>query len=242
MRELNRYASGLSPEVQNMITENQRIAQETIRQRILDVRTRVIRLYLQRHPEHARSLYGYGDIGSWALQQRDRLPTAEMDVDWTIFGADPEATAELRNLYNQELLRDLAGDNPEGLQLVRDFDIVVTAEGHEAQSHVFETRGGVDWAKRNMRRVTILNPDGTERTYDLARGQDPVFELAMAQNLADLRSAATRGGNYGELFDANGNLRPQERDPPRALGPLHQPVRGRRLLHQQAKHCGGWLL
>ena len=67
MRELNRYASGLSPEVQNMITENQRIAQETIRQRILDVRTRVIRLYLQRHPEHARSLYGYGDIGSWAL-------------------------------------------------------------------------------------------------------------------------------------------------------------------------------
>ena len=136
-----------------------------------------------------------------------------MDVDWTIFGADPEATAELRNLYNQELLRDLAGDNTEGLQLVRDFDIVVTAEGHEAQSRVFETRGGVDWAKRNMRRVTILNPDGTERTYDLARGQDPVFELAMAQNLAALRSAATRGGNYGELFDANGNLRPQEEIP-----------------------------
>ena len=84
------------------------------------------------------------------MERRDRPANAEMDVDWTAFGADPDVTAEVRDGYQAELLRELVGDNPEGLDLRADFDIVVTAEGHEAASHVFETRGGIDWAKRNM--------------------------------------------------------------------------------------------
>ncbi len=212
LRELNQFTSHLAPEVQTAIRANQNQCQTMVRDRILRTRQGFFERYARNHPNNARALYGYGDIGSWAVVRRDRPPTAEMDVDWTIFGANAEATAHARDAYQAELLRDLLGDNPDNLTLA-DFDIVVTGEGNEAASHVFETRGGVDWARRNMRRVIIVSPDGRERVYDLAAGGDPVFELAMAQNMAALRDAATRGGDYGRLFDGNGNLLPQEQIP-----------------------------
>ena len=171
--------------------------------------------------------------GAW--RGATSLPTAEMDVDWTALGLTRMSRPRCGMGTRQRCSESWSVTTRRGSDLRADFDIVVTAEGHEAASHVFETRGGIDWAKRNMRRVTILHPDGTTRTYDLSQGTDPVFELAMSQHLAELRTLATRGGDYNRLFDANGNLLPQDRDSPRAVGPLHQTAQRRRLLYQQAR-------
>ena len=208
LRELNKRMSGLPPEIRQAVVSNQNKAQGMIQQRIRDIRKGY-----RMTPQQARAAYGYGDIGSWNLTGRDKLPTAEMDVDSTVFGSDPAVTKEVRDGLSAELLRGLTDGSPESLDLQKDFDIVLTAEGHEGASHVYETQGGKDWAKRNMRSVTIVNPDGTQRTYELGKGGDPIFELAMAQNMAELRTAATRGGEYDLLFDASGNLRPQNEIP-----------------------------
>ena len=208
LRELNKRMSSLPPEVRQAVVSNQNRAQGMIQQKIRDIRKGY-----RMTPQQARAAYGYGDIGSWNLTGRDKLPTAEMDVDSTVFGSDPAVTKEVRDGLSAELLRGLTGGSSEGLDLQKDFDIVLTAEGHEGASHVYETQGGKDWAKRNMRSVTIVNPDGTQRTYELGKGGDPIFELAMAQNMAELRTAASRGGEYDLLFDAGGNLRPQNEIP-----------------------------
>ncbi|MCA9400771.1 MAG: hypothetical protein KC713_04030, partial [Candidatus Omnitrophica bacterium] len=188
-----------------------------VRERVLEVRKKMLADYLRKNPEKARSLYGIGDIGSWATKE---IPDASMDIDWSVFGIDPTITAEARDEYIRQLTADL-DNNGSGLTL-QDFDVVVTAEGHERAAGVFETEGGIDWAKRNMKSFTVLQPDGRMRTYNLEKkividadtGEtitrivgDPVGEMAMASQMAKLRKAATDGGDYEKLFDDNGFLR-----------------------------------
>ncbi len=234
MRELNKALKDgqLPPDVQaqaNDIVGRQKAAQKTVRQQILDSRARSIRNYLRTNPGRSRAMYGYGDIGSWPGATD---PDASMDVDYTIFGVDPDVTAEVRDQCGQDLLADLAGEDS-GLTL-QDFDIVVTAEGHERAAGVFETEGGINWAKRNMKRVTMIYPDGTSRTFVLnadtsVRGEDgqiihnpdgsivtepgrittgdPIREMAFEAHMAKFRDLATKNGDYDALFDAKGFLK-----------------------------------
>jgi hypothetical protein len=206
MRELNKaLKDGQMPaDIQakaNEISARQKAAQKTVRQQILDSRAKTIRNYLRNNPGRARAMYGYGDIGSWPNASD---PDASMDVDYTIFGVDPDVTAEVRDQCGQDLLADLLG-NETGLTL-QDFDIVVTAEGHERAAGVFETEGGINWAKRNMKRVTLLYPDGKTKTFELGSG-DPIREMAYEAHMAKFRDLATKNGDYDALFDARGFLK-----------------------------------
>lgn len=176
------------------IRERQLAAQETVRSALLDSR-RAVLSDLRTSPD-LRSIYGVGDIGSWPGATR---PDASMDVDYTIFGADPDATARVRDRCRANLLAELTGNDP--TLTLADFDIVITAEGHEVAARVFETEGGIDWAKRNMRRVTIIQPDGPPREYVVGSRGDPVGELAAAERMTRLRTEATRNGDYAVLFD-----------------------------------------
>jgi hypothetical protein len=236
MRELNKaLADGKMPaDVANRkadIIAKQKSAQQAVRERVLNIRQKVFTQYCAANPEKARSLYGYGDIGSWSTSTD---PDASMDIDWTVFGVDPDVTAELRDMYNQELITSLAGEETQ--LTLKDFDIIATAEGHEAEAHVFETEGGIDWAKRNMKRVTLVNPDGSPMfrnpdgsprsinletkivlgynpdgsaiTVDRLTG-DPIGELAMAEHMATFRKTATENGDYDKLFDEKGFLKSQ---------------------------------
>jgi hypothetical protein len=236
MRELNKaLAEGKMPaEVSSRkadIIAKQKSAQKAVRERVLQIRQKVFTQYCAANPEKARSLYGYGDIGSWPTSTD---PDASMDIDWTVFGVDRDVTAELRDMYNRELISSLAGE--EGQLTLKDFDVIATAEGHEAEAHVFETEGGIDWAKRNMKRVTLVNPDGTpmfrnadgsprsinletkvvigynpdgsQITADRLTG-DPIGELAMAEHMATFRKMATENGDYDKLFDERGFLKTQ---------------------------------
>ena len=183
------------------LIQKQKAAQRTVRTRVLAARTTTYNAFRSSRSAAFRSVYGSGDIGSWPTSSD---PDASMDIDWTVFGTDPDVTAELRDACKADLLRDLAG-NDSGLTLA-DFDVVITAEGHEAAAGVFETEGGIDWAKRNMKRVTIVQPDGVSRTYDLGTG-DPIAEMAQAEHMARFRDLASKNGDYPRLFDAKGFLR-----------------------------------
>jgi hypothetical protein len=183
------------------IIQKQKAAQRLVRERVLFVRTVSYDAYRLTNPTAFRSVYGNGDIGSWPTATD---PDASMDIDWTVFGTDPDVTADLRDRCKADLLRDLVGSSSE--LTLADFDVVVTAEGHEAAAGVFETEGGIDWAKRNMKRVTIVHPDGRTRTYDLA-SSDPIAEMAQAEHMARFRDLASKGGDYNRLFDARGSLR-----------------------------------
>ena len=213
LRELNKaMADGVMPaEVMarsGALASRQSEAQGQVRERVLAVRDISLESYRRDNPEKVRSLYGTGDIGSWP----DKMPPdASMDIDCTIFGVDPGVTGEARDKYIDDLVRDLVGEDS-GLTLA-DFDIVVTAEGHEVQAGVFETEGGIDWAKRNMKRVMIIQPDGKRRIHVLGTG-DPVGEMVMAENMARLRDMATKAGDYDKLFDSGGFLRSQIFDDP----------------------------
>lgn len=205
MRELNKaMADGKMPgEVMrnsSTIIQKQKAAQKMVRQKVLGTRNSSYANYLSNNPK-ARSIYGNGDIGSWPTAAD---PDASMDIDWTVFGVDPNTTAELRDQCKADLLRDLVGEES-GLTLA-DFDIVITAEGHEAAAGVFETEGGIDWAKRNMKRVTIVQPDGSSRTFELGAG-DPIKEMAQAEHMARFRDLATKNGDYEKLFDSKGFLK-----------------------------------
>ncbi len=222
MRELNKALSdGILPaEITSKtldIKSKQNAAQKSVRKHVLEVRKTMLRDYINNNPEKARSLYGIGDIGSWATKEN---PDASMDIDWSIFGVDPDVTADARDTYIKQLTADLDRNNS-GMTL-QDFDVVVTAEGHEREAGVFETEGGIDWAKRNMKSFTVLQPDGRMRTYNLEKKiiidessgkvmtlnvADPVGEMAMAAQMAKIRKAATEGGDYDKLFDDRGFLR-----------------------------------
>jgi tetratricopeptide (TPR) repeat protein len=206
MRELNKAIAekSLPAEVLSKsaaIEGKQQVAQEMVRKRVLDVRSTSLDAYRRSNPEKARALYGIGDIGSWPDKKK---PDASMDIDCTVFGVDPEVTDTARDHYVADLVHDLVGEDS-GLTL-QDFDVVITAEGHEVQAGVFETEGGIDWAKRNMKRVTIIHPDGGSQVYTLGSG-DPVGQMAMAENMARLRDMATKGGDYDTLFDEKGFLK-----------------------------------
>lgn len=205
MRELNKaMTDGKMPadvmRNSSAIIQKQKAAQKLVRQKVLSARNSSYSNYLSNNPK-ARSIYGNGDIGSWPTAAD---PDASMDIDWTVFGVDPDATAELRDQCKADLLRELVGEES-GLTLA-DFDVVITAEGHEAAAGVFETEGGIDWAKRNMKRVTIVQPDGTARTFELGTG-DPIKEMAQAEHMAKFRDLATKNGDYEKLFDNKGFLK-----------------------------------
>ncbi|MEI6669048.1 MAG: hypothetical protein WCP29_12915 [Acidobacteriota bacterium] len=224
MRELNKaiedkaLPAPLLEKAQALINK-QKAAQRTVRERVLATRNGTYLRYRDGNPEAFRSVYGSGDIGSWPTASD---PNASMDIDWTVFGTDPAVTAGLRDACKTDLLNDLAGENS-GLTLA-DFDVVITAEGHERAAGVFETTGGIDWAKRNMKRVTIVQPDGTTTTYDFTKpfritgagdnrlasdrlAGDPIAEMAQAEHMARFRELASKGGDYDALFDARGFLR-----------------------------------
>ena len=213
MRELSKALSdgkmpvGISAKTKTL-EGMQRDALLMVRERVREVRKVSIESYRRNNPEMARSLYGIGDIGSWP---DEKSPKPSQDIDSTILGTNPDATAGARDQYVNDLARDLAGDHS-SLTLA-DFDIVITAEGHEVKAGVFETEGGIDWAKRNMKHVTIIHPDGKSLTFVLGAG-DPVKEMAMAENMARLRDMATKGGDYDRLFDANGYLKSSLFDDP----------------------------
>lgn len=145
-------------------------------------------------------LSAIGDSGSWPDAATVEIRS---DFDFTTFGGDTEFNRRVRNQCNVDVLQEIAG-NDSGLTL-QDFDVVVTAEGAEVESGVFETEGGIDWAKRNLKRVTIYNPDGTKRVVELGKG-DPVGELAYASMMAKLRTAALTNGDYDRMFDRKGLL------------------------------------
>jgi tetratricopeptide (TPR) repeat protein len=206
IRELNKALEGrtLPAEVQTQreaIIRKQKAAQRVVRERVLAVRNGTYDRYRSSNQAAFRSVYGHGDIGSWPGASD---PDASMDIDWTVFGTDPDVTAELRDACKADLLRNLAGEDS-GLTLA-DFDVVITAEGHERAAGVFETEGGIDWAKRNMKRVTIVQPDGRTRTYELGTG-DPIGELAQAEHMAKFRDMASKNGDYEKLFDTRGFLK-----------------------------------
>jgi len=221
IRELNKALSdkALAPEIQGQadaIIGKQKAAQRTVREKVLATRDKSYSKFRSSNQGQSRSIYGSGDIGSWPNAAD---PDASMDIDWTVFGVDPDATAGLRDQCKADLVVELAGEDS-GLTLA-DFDVVITAEGHERAAGVFETEGGIDWAKRNMKRVTINNLDGTSRTYELGTG-DPIGEMANAEHMAKFRELATKGGDYEKLFDEGGNLRTQIFDDPGTRKPMEK--------------------
>ena len=184
------------------IEARQRVAQERVRRILLESRRKAFGEYAAQHPESARSLYGVGDIGSWTGGE----PTVAMDADYTVFGVDAQVTAELRNRCAQQTLQDL-GASDKGLTL-GDFDVVITAEGHEGEAHVFESEAGKDWARRHMNRFVPLDASGKLVSFAVEKGRGDVpGELAMAQRRAQIQDLATRRGEYGKLFTEKGNLR-----------------------------------
>lgn len=206
LRELNKAIdSGGMPAVvmsrARQLATKQSQAVSMVRNRVWEVRKASLSTFWRNNPEKVRSLYGIGDIGSWPDKA---TPDASMDIDWTIFGTDPRITGELRDACVADLVMDLVG-RESGLGLA-DFDVVITAEGHEVQAGVFESQGGIDWAKRNMKCATVMQPDGASRLVVLGSG-DPVAELVYAENMSRLRDLATQRGDYDKLFDNRGFLR-----------------------------------
>ncbi len=184
------------------IEARQRVAQGKVRQILLESRRKAFGEYAAQHPESARSLYGVGDIGSWTGGD----PTIAMDADYTVFGVDAQVTGELQSRCAQQTLQDL-GASDKGLAL-GDFDVVITAEGHEGEAHVFESEAGKDWARRNLNRFVPLDASGNLVSFAVEKGRGDVpGELAMAERLARIREFATRRGEYEKLFTEKGNLR-----------------------------------
>ncbi|MGQ9898490.1 MAG: hypothetical protein ACUVR8_13165 [Acidobacteriota bacterium] len=182
----------------SQIESKQRTYQEKVRDAILRGRRRAWQAFLGR-PE-GRTLSAIGDVGSWNGPGA-RLNVAS-DFDFTIFRASPDVTRTVRDACGAAILQELGG-----LQLqLRDFDIVITVEGAEVEPCVFETHGGIDWARRNLKQLELIYPDGTTRLIELWRG-DPSGELAYASMMARLRHEATRNGDYDRMFDARGFLR-----------------------------------
>jgi hypothetical protein len=180
------------------IEAKQRTYQEKVRQAILEGRQRALRSWIG--TPQGRSLSAIGDSGSWP--DPSKPVEIRSDFDFTIFGADVEVNRRVRDACGAAILETLGA---QGFQL-RDFDVVITAEGAEVESRVFETQGGIDWAKRNLKRIELIYPDGKTRTIELGRG-DPAGELASASMMARLRHEAARNGDYDRMFDARGLLR-----------------------------------
>lgn len=234
IRELNKaladkQLTDLQPQASSII-QKQKAAQKAVRDKVFSTREASYAQYKSDSPGKSRSIYGSGDIGSWPTADD---PDASMDIDYTVFGVDPNATADLRDQCKKDLLNELVGEES-GLTLA-DFDVVVTAEGHEAAAGVFETEGGIDWAKRNMKRVTIVYQDGTSRTFSLIGSKpsvgpdgkpvtigDPIGEMANEEHMAKFRELATNNGDYEKLFDEKGNLRTQIFDDPVKKTPMDQ--------------------
>ncbi|MFQ3581325.1 MAG: hypothetical protein SNJ49_05395 [Chloracidobacterium sp.] len=190
----------LDADVQRRFSEveaKQRTYQGRVRDAILRGRQAGLANFLGKPA--GRALSAIGDSGSWPDQPSVKI---ESDFDFTIFGADVNVTRAARDACGQAILRELGTPH---LQL-GDFDIVVTAEGAEVESCVFETEGGIDWAKRNLKRIHLIYPDGTMRLVELWRG-DPSGELAYASMMARLRQEANRNGDYEKMFDARGLFR-----------------------------------
>ena len=173
-------------------------AQAAIKEKIVAVRTAAFKQFAKDHHDLVRTFSSVGDVGSW--------PTSDdinSDVDWTVFGTDPEATRLfVEKFYDPMLLTALAGAGS-GLDLRADFDIVVTPEGWERKAGVFETAGGKALAKTVMSRVIPINADGT---LGAATGTDVASELENTKVQARLRELATKMGVYDEVFDAKGNF------------------------------------
>jgi hypothetical protein len=180
------------------IEVKQRTYQGKVRQAILEGRQRALRSWVG--TPQGRSLSAIGDSGSWP--DSNQPVNVGSDFDFTIFGADVEVNRRVRDACGAAILETLGA---QGFQL-RDFDVVITAEGAEVESRVFETQGGIDWAKRNLKRIELIYPDGKTRTIELWRG-DPAGELAYASMMARLRHEAARNGDYDRMFDARGFLR-----------------------------------
>ncbi len=180
------------------IEAKQRTYQGEVRQAILEGRRRALRSWIG--TPQGRSLSAIGDSGSWP--DPNKPVEIRSDFDFTIFGADVNINRQVRDACGAAILETLGA---QGFQL-RDFDVVVTAEGAEVESHVFETQGGIDWARRNLKRIELIYPDGTTRPIELWRG-DPAGELAYASMMARLRHEAARNGDYDRMFDARGFLR-----------------------------------
>jgi|GEM_PF-6918033 len=180
------------------IEVKQRTYQGKVRQAILEGRQRALRSWVG--TPQGRSLSAIGDSGSWP--DSNQPVNVGSDFDFTIFGADVEVNSQVRDACGAAILETLGA---QGFQL-RDFDVVITAEGAEVESRVFETQGGIDWAERNLKRIELIYPDGTTRTIELWRG-DPAGELAYASMMARLRHEAARNGDYDRMFDARGFLR-----------------------------------
>ena len=91
------------------------------------------------------------------------------------------------------------------LNLTDDFDIVPTAEGHEAEASVFETEGGKNLAATVMTSLTAINADGT---IGVAAQGHIAAALENARKLAELRLLATQQGVYDAVFDNKGMFKP----------------------------------
>ena len=165
MRELNKALSdkAMPPEVAKnaeAIIRRQKTAQARVRSQVLATRTSTYNRFRGSNPGAFRSVYGSGDIGSWSTSAD---PDASMDVDWTVFGTDPAVTAELRDQCKADLLKALAGDDS-GLTLA-DFDVVITAEGHEAAAGAAHHRPGVHDRVRPARAGGVHRCQGVFRHH-----------------------------------------------------------------------------
>ncbi|MCS7079451.1 MAG: hypothetical protein NZ585_05275 [Chloracidobacterium sp.] len=82
--------------------------------------------------------------------------------------ADTNVNCAVRDVCRDAILRELGVRRESGVLnlTLEDFDIVITADGAEVESGVFETQGGTDWAKRNLKRIGLIYPDGTMRVME----------------------------------------------------------------------------
>lgn len=174
-------------------------AQIEIKRRIIAVREDAFAAFARKNHEAARTFSAIGDVGSWPGSD-----DINSDVDWTVFGTDPQATKLfVESYYDPMLLKALAGDGS-GLDLRADFDIVVTPEGWEKQAGVFESAGGKALAKTVMSRVIPINADGSLGTVT---STDVAAELENTKVQARLRELATERGVYEKVFDAQGHFK-----------------------------------
>ena len=150
----------------------------------------------------------------------NRIPASRWTSILPFLGVAPVATAQVRDHMNQTLLLELAGEDSGLTSRTSTSSAPLKAMRWRPESS--ETVEGINWAKRNMKRVIITNPDGTPmyrnpdgspRAIVLGAG-DPVGEMAQAEHMAKFRQLAMQNGDYNQLFDSRGFLNSKIFDDP----------------------------
>jgi len=183
--------------------------QKLVKKTLIDVRINYLNNYVKNNRVKSRSIYGFGDIGSWAA---DGEIGAAADFDWTVFGVDKNITKEVADGYGAELAQTLGLSGSANLNLFKEFDIVVTPEGHEESSGVYGNQGSIKWASRKFDNFTLLTVEGGTRKFI---NQDVIAERSKVRKMEELRSTMSQekyGNAYEILFDERGRFQLENQD------------------------------